>query len=257
MRQIERSKTNKSYWTKMFLISIAALLVILGLRYGLYYGFGLKLETMFTPGIQQTEFPAQCSISTDGIATGNTYLCPSDASSCSVTVKLDCNTVVGNQQVIFRGSSQTGLPSQIAVDFNGNGAIESTEVYTRSTSYSQCISPTSNSIRLITYLPEPFQTNYASIYISRNQLSICQGSTAYNYVQGGTLSTSNVPLAGESCDGSSGFIRCLGSTNIYQCTTSTTGSVIKAVTYSGNAAGSKTEIITLQPGQTIGWAPGN
>ena len=58
MRQIERSKTNKSYWTKMFLISVAALIVILALRYALFYGFDIRLEQIFTGGPQQTEFPA-------------------------------------------------------------------------------------------------------------------------------------------------------------------------------------------------------
>lgn len=187
--------------------------------------------------------PSTCSIDTTG-ATSGVFGCPSDSSLCSIELELLCSNKVSDQQVVFRGSSQTGLPSSIAIDSNNDGSLEA---YTRSAS---TIS-SNNFPNSVVTLPEPFQSNYVFVY--NNAVYIYQNGKGYKYNNGGTISTQPTPRTGESCDGSSGFIRCSGDTNSYICSEQSTGSKIVEVTYAGSTSGTATKQTTLTGGQTIGW----
>lgn len=237
-----------SYWKKAFFISLAVALIILGLRYALFYGFDIRLEQMFT-GVEQATFPSQCIVTENGISS-NSFICPSDASSCIATITLSCSTQVSGQQVVFRGSSQTGVPMTIAVDSNYDGSLEA---WSRGTSYGSCSGTPSRAYEVLTYLPEPYQSNYAYVYNGKVAVCDVQDGKGLYYGLGGQISTSINPIEGESCDFSQGFIRCLGSINAYQCSQDVTGSVSKTITYSGANPGSKIEQITLTPNQKINW----
>jgi hypothetical protein len=241
---------NMKYWTKTFFIWLTVALIVLGLRYGLYYGFDVKLEQVFFGVEQETLLiPETCSINTIGKSIGS-FACPSTASGCLANVEMECTTQVSDQRVIFRGASQTNFPSQVVVDANEDGALE---VYTRGQSYITCTGTPSRASTLITYFPEPYQSNYVFLY--SGTLHVCDVPTgkAIKYVADGTLSTSVTPLDGESCDYTSGFIKCLGTADAYQCSQSVTGSITKLITYSGSVKKTFNTTITMKPSQTITW----
>lgn len=196
----------------------------------------------------QSILPSSCSIEEIGTTSGS-FECGNEYSLCEVKLNFYCDTKVSEPLVVFRGSSQQSLPTEIAVDIDGDGDLEP---FARGTSYSTCIKN-----NIITFLPEPYQTNYVYLYSTSllSKLYICTSDIdrGYNYISGGTISTSPNPLAGEACDGSSGFIRCSGSDSFYQCSQDVTGDVKKTIVYSSNSAGTKTETLTLSPGDKIYW----
>lgn len=224
------------------LIVIAVLVVIGLIAAGLIY-------FLILPKPQPSSvIPPQCQIEKTG-TDFNSYECPSDVDSCEISVSLTCNEKNEDERVIFRGSSQTALPTTISVDSNGDGALEP---FSRGSGFSSpCVS---NAI--ITYLPEPYQSNYV-YYRSGVKICVADENRGYNYVSGGSISTSATPLEGEECSGTSGFIRCAGNIANYECTKNIldgSGKIIKAVTYSGPSAGTKKETITLNPGQEAYWS---
>lgn len=215
-----------------------ALFIIVGFAILILGGMSL---VVFLPS-EQSIAPSQCELKTQG-SVFNTYKCPDSAGSCDIKISLFCNTQVTTQKIVFRGSSQTEIPQQIAIDSNNDGALES---FSRGTStLSNCPSGS------IVYLPEPFQSSFVFQYNSK--IYVCSGNKGYNYVSGGSISTSSSPLSNEACDGSSGFIRCAGDINTYQCSQSVTGSITKIISYSGSGSGFKNDSFTINKGQTINW----
>lgn len=215
----------------LFLLSISAI-------FGIIY---------FIPSSSQSGIiPSSCVVESQDFSFNN-FNCPDDASLCEATVTLDCSTKVSEDKVVFRGSTQQALPQQIAVDTNGDGALES---YTRSSGFSSgCGSP-------IVFLPDPYQQNYVCKFNNEIRIWKADENRAYSYASGGSISTQNSPISGESCSGAGGFIKCAGNTQAYVCSEplrNELGQVIKEITYTGSQAGSTTESVILGAGEGIRW----
>lgn len=228
------SKKNKK--KNVMYISFAFILLIALVSGGLY--FYLINNTT----IQQSTFPSQCTLQNNGIAY-STYKCPSTASTCDVTLKVDCNQQTSQQKVTFRTNGDW-----IAWDVDNDGSLN-------------CFSVHSN--------PSP-SCNIAysnNILIPLNS-PIISGSTLYGSVA--TIFTKKIVssqycaenrlLAGGGCELSTspvlnkGYYEITsGSQSTFQCEQSYSGSQSGNILYSSNKAGSTSKTFSLSSGQTLTW----
>lgn len=263
-------KKKLGYWQKAFLISLTVGLIILGIRYGLYFGFDIKLEEMFV-GVQQEAFPDQCS-STETGTTSNSFKCPNDASSCSATITLDCTKSTIEPKVIFRTnalvyngriySSTTDLRNTysskwLAVDTSNSGVLTGFVYsgYGSSTpsrcSYAGTIPITKlDGTKLVTKdgLNVALYSKSGSTY-----LYLCQDSKYVFFVP--DLSSISIEKSATETEPYKSNNQEIvdGTANSYQCSSSTSGSVSKLISYTGSVPGTKTDTITLSKDQTLNW----
>lgn len=181
---------------KIVYISIAVLLGIFLLN---YLGVFDKISPF-----------AATSTGTDIVDSGKQragYNCPSTVSYCNVKGGIECTQLKGGENyVVFRGNTdynRAGFPIAFAIP--DTTTLKSYEYKDKQISTSVC---SGNPLYTVT-------NPTAEIYWYNNQLVICHDNTARIYEVGGSASTSQTLVSGETCN--VGKIRCGGELSGYSC----------------------------------------
>lgn len=213
-------------------IIIPIILIVLSLSIGIYF-------ILQTP---QSIIPSQCYLTEEG-STSGTYKCPTDASSCVLTLSLDCSTQVSTPKVVFRTNG-----NWIAWDYDSDGDLDCYSI--KSNPSPSCNIPFTNKILLPQLSPiggGKFLYGSSSTVFTKKTEVESNYCADIRYLSGTGCNTAI------STQGSEYYEIISGTGDSYQCSESITGSISKVISYSGSVPGTKTETITLSPGQTISW----
>lgn len=204
------------------------------------------LAFIFIPRIPQSAIQGSC-FSVDEGFTNNLFECPNDASNCKVDISLDCTTADTARKVILRLSDDSKAPTQFVFDKDKNGILRS---YVKEGSQS-CNIPSYNYIRH-SFGRSDIRVKDNKVFVTYPASGQCgrdiNARVSVLYESGGYMPTDSIPVQGyeerEYYEGNQ---------NIYNCRQNVFGDVTLELAYSEKEAGTVSETINLNGGQSINW----